>query len=104
MFKDKISEMQLEEADPNKWSALKKGWFFEGNGKVCEVPINGYNPNNCFPTKKSVKLRQKYREAEDEIFNIWYRLAGGKILTTKQDARYTIQAIWSESKDYYGVV
>lgn len=65
---------ELKKENKSGWKSYKKGFCIQSNGSINVIANNIANPHNCFRTENLAKLRQKQREAEDELFNIWESL------------------------------
>jgi len=68
---------ELEKEKKSVWKPYPRGYWISGNGDINTAFTNEQsNVHNCFRTEDLAKLRQKQREAEDELFNIWESLVG----------------------------
>ena len=68
---------ELEKEKKSVWKPYKQGFWITGTGDINITSSNDQsNLHNCFRTKELAELRQKQRQAEDELFNIWESLVG----------------------------
>jgi hypothetical protein len=79
LLKKQVAELEAKLNKPEKFEPLDKGWFLDGAGHDFPVYENkkALNKWNCFPTEQDAERRQKLREAEDELYNLWLHITGG---------------------------
>jgi len=72
-----LAELKRQISKP-KFGQLKEGWYIDSMGEIKKVTVSfSFLGWNCFPAKESTEYRQKLREAEDELYNIWLHLTDG---------------------------
>jgi hypothetical protein len=74
--KAKLEQLKDQEQQNETWKPYKQGFYIGSSGRIESIDENDSNPHNCFRTLDSAQHRQKQREAEDELFNIWECLVG----------------------------
>ena len=79
VLRERIAKLEAKLNKPKKFEPLSEGHFIYADGIVTPSRFPNYanNPWNCFPTKEDAERRQKLREAEDELYNLWLHITGG---------------------------
>jgi hypothetical protein len=74
--KERLRQLKTQDKQKETWSPHADGYYISDWGGINKSNIISRNPHNCFRTSTLALTRQKQREAEDELFNIWEHLVG----------------------------
>ena len=79
LLKKQVAELEAKLTKPEKFEPLDSGYFLDALGYAMRINENDRSGNkwNCFPTEQDALRRQKLREAEDELYNLWLHITGG---------------------------